>query len=343
MDTPPVRYVTTSDGYSIAYITSGSGPVLVYLPQVLQHAQLLWTGGSPYRRTFEYWSRRYQVVQYDSRGQGMSQRGVPEDHSMADYVHDLEAVIDALGVRRVILDGSAQFGHVAVQYAVEHPEQVEALILENCNVQGGGIFISSETSDLARANWDFFLSVLARTKFPGTNSEAMARYFRQAADQADFLQLLDAGRRSNIASLAPRVQAPTLLIAGDAVDYGPGDWGRLLAPLIPDAQLVTRDQSLAREGESTQLALLVESFLDDLAARKPITQPDTVPASADGLSTREIEVLRLIAKGKSNPQIAEELVLSINTVQRHVSNILAKTGLANRTEAASYATRHGLA
>jgi DNA-binding NarL/FixJ family response regulator len=65
-------------------------------------------------------------------------------------------------------------------------------------------------------------------------------------------------------------------------------------------------------------------------------------ALPDGLSVREVEVLRLVAAGKSNPQIADELVISLNTVQRHVSNILAKTGLANRTEAASYATRNGL-
>jgi DNA-binding NarL/FixJ family response regulator len=60
------------------------------------------------------------------------------------------------------------------------------------------------------------------------------------------------------------------------------------------------------------------------------------------LSIRETEVLRLIATGKSNPQIAAELVISLNTVQRHVSNILAKTGAANRTEAAGYARDRGL-
>jgi NarL family two-component system response regulator LiaR len=53
-------------------------------------------------------------------------------------------------------------------------------------------------------------------------------------------------------------------------------------------------------------------------------------------------VLRLVAAGKSNLQIADELVISLNTVQRHVSSILAKTGLANRTEAATYAHRRGL-
>jgi DNA-binding CsgD family transcriptional regulator len=66
------------------------------------------------------------------------------------------------------------------------------------------------------------------------------------------------------------------------------------------------------------------------------------PSYPDGLSEREVEVLRLVASGKSNAEIASELVISVNTVQRHVGNILTKTRLANRTQAASYAHRVGL-
>jgi class 3 adenylate cyclase len=61
-----------------------------------------------------------------------------------------------------------------------------------------------------------------------------------------------------------------------------------------------------------------------------------------GLTKRQVEVLRLIAGGRSNQEIADELVISINTVARHVSNIFNKTGVANRAEAATYASRHGL-
>jgi len=66
------------------------------------------------------------------------------------------------------------------------------------------------------------------------------------------------------------------------------------------------------------------------------------PAYPDGLSEREVEVLRLIAQGKSNQQIAGELIISLNTVLHHVTNILGKTGAANRTEAVAYAHRNGL-
>jgi DNA-binding CsgD family transcriptional regulator len=62
----------------------------------------------------------------------------------------------------------------------------------------------------------------------------------------------------------------------------------------------------------------------------------------DGLTEREAEVLRLVARGRSNPDIAEELVLSVNTVTRHVSNIFDKTTSANRVELARYAFQRGL-
>jgi DNA-binding NarL/FixJ family response regulator len=62
-----------------------------------------------------------------------------------------------------------------------------------------------------------------------------------------------------------------------------------------------------------------------------------------GLSQREVEVLRLVAAGRSNQQIADELVISLNTVRRHVSNVFDKTGVANRTEASVYARDHGIA
>jgi NarL family two-component system response regulator LiaR len=60
------------------------------------------------------------------------------------------------------------------------------------------------------------------------------------------------------------------------------------------------------------------------------------------LSEREIEVLRLIAEGRTNTEIAEQLVISEHTVKRHVSNILSKLHLADRTQAAVYAWREGV-
>ena len=70
--------------------------------------------------------------------------------------------------------------------------------------------------------------------------------------------------------------------------------------------------------------------------------PARAPAYPDGLTQREVEVLQLIAAGKTDREIADELFISVRTVGYHVGNILNKTTSSNRTEAATYAGRNGL-
>lgn len=70
--------------------------------------------------------------------------------------------------------------------------------------------------------------------------------------------------------------------------------------------------------------------------------PDIAPNPFIELSDRELEVLRLIAGGRRNSEIARELVISEKTVKNHVSNILSKLHLADRTQAAVYAWREGI-
>ena len=72
------------------------------------------------------------------------------------------------------------------------------------------------------------------------------------------------------------------------------------------------------------------------------SQPAGAPICPDGLSQREVKVLRLIAAGKTDREIAEELIISIRTFGNHISSILNKTAVANRTEAATCGARHGL-
>jgi len=116
--------------------------------------------------------------------------------------------------------------------------------------------------------------------------------------------------------------------------------------LIDRSQNGDRDRADSLLGESLMLSeklgmkplrersIALRSQLESLPAKAP-TYPD-------GLTHREVEVLLLVAAGKTDREIADALVISVRTVGRHVSNILAKTNTNNRAEAATYAATHGL-
>src|SRR5512139_2971522 len=89
-----------------------------------------------------------------------------------------------------------------------------------------------------------------------------------------------------------------------------------------------------------------EASLHPTIARKlmrELNQPPSLPPTTDPLTEREVDVLRLVAQGLSNDDIADKLVVSERTVRTHVSHILDKLHLANRTQMALYAVREGIA
>jgi DNA-binding NarL/FixJ family response regulator len=114
----------------------------------------------------------------------------------------------------------------------------------------------------------------------------------------------------------------------------PGDRERAIA-LLDEAMAAARTMGMVRLEQAA-------AALHERAQALPAVPVAPAPALPGGLSEREAEVLRLIAAGRTNREIAATLVISLNTVLRHVTHILAKTGTANRTEAARYAVRHGL-
>jgi DNA-binding CsgD family transcriptional regulator/tetratricopeptide (TPR) repeat protein len=103
-----------------------------------------------------------------------------------------------------------------------------------------------------------------------------------------------------------------------------------------------RDRAEALLGEAATLAERIG--MHGLEGRiRALGSPAPAGAFPDDLSPREMQILRLVAQGLSNRQIGGTLSISEHTAANHVRSILRKTGCANRTEAASYAHRHGLA
>jgi DNA-binding NarL/FixJ family response regulator len=78
------------------------------------------------------------------------------------------------------------------------------------------------------------------------------------------------------------------------------------------------------------------------ATARPAAQPTQPEPPPDNLTAREVEVLRLIAAGRSNGQIAKELYVSEATVKTHINHLFAKTGVRDRAQAVRYAYRTGL-
>jgi two-component system NarL family response regulator len=75
---------------------------------------------------------------------------------------------------------------------------------------------------------------------------------------------------------------------------------------------------------------------------KDTFHPSAIQNQIEELTEREIEVLRLVAQGESNPKIAESLGIAVNTVKTHLKNILSKLRLENRTQVAAFAVHHGM-
>jgi NarL family two-component system response regulator LiaR len=114
-----------------------------------------------------------------------------------------------------------------------------------------------------------------------------------------------------------------------------GALGYLLKDTSPDSLLqAIRD---VYQGESSLHPTIARKLIDELH------RPSSLPTAGEALTEREVEVLSLVAQGLSNQEIADRLVVSERTVRKHVSNILGKLHLANRTQAALYALRTGIA
>jgi NarL family two-component system response regulator LiaR len=113
-----------------------------------------------------------------------------------------------------------------------------------------------------------------------------------------------------------------------------------------DSEELVRAIHQVQRGESSLHPKIARMLLQEVTAPRQagIAEPAPRPErpTADPLTERELEVLKLVAHGKSNREIADELVVAEGTVRTHVSNILSKLHLASRTQATLFALREGL-
>lgn len=193
--------------------------------------------------------------------------------------------------------------------------------------------------DFARVNWVLAAQMLAGLFCPhgsGDEIAALSRYQQHAADAEVAAAFLELDLTSDARPFLPRLTVPALVLHRRGDRTVPIGRGRELASLLPNARFValSGDSHLPWMDDQRDLQRALAGFLRDEAP---------VPANGDSpLSSRETEVLRLVAAGLSNREIAASLVLSEHTVHRHVANILRKLSQSSRAAAAAHATRAGL-
>lgn len=250
--TQKVHFTTSFDQTRIAYARSGAGPPLVKTATFMSHLEYDWE--SPvWRHWLEELSREHTLIRYDERGNGLSDWDIT-DFSFEAWVRDLEAVVEAAGVRQFPLFAMSQGGTVAVEYTVRHPEKVSHLILYGAYARG---WLNRDLTDeqlaeekllinLMRVGWGrenpAFRQVFATQIRPSMRSEELRAFdelMRISTTAENAARLESEMHRTDIRTIAPLVRVPTLVIhtRGDAAV--PFEEGRLLASLIPNAQFVT--------------------------------------------------------------------------------------------------------
>lgn len=189
---------------------------------------------------------------------------------------------------------------------------------------------------------------------------------RVLADEPDLMVVGTARSVEEACSLA-RVERPDVVLMDYRLPDGLGtDAARMIRAERPETKIVmltgfpedsvlitaieagcsgymTKDGAVQEAISAVRAAAAGEALISPfmLARLLPRLRREQ-PRAIDALSTREIEVLRLVAQGMQNAAIADHLVLSVNTVRKHVQSILTKLGAHSKLEALATAVRHGL-
>ncbi len=341
----PVTRDAKCDGIHIAYQVIGEGPQdLIYVPSAMGHVETYWE--SPETAAFLLRLASFtRLIVLDKRGTGMSDRvvGAP---TMVERIDDVRAVMAAVGSTRAALYGSSEGGAIGALFAATYPEAVSHLILMGTGAVG---FVTPEHVE------EIILSLESRwgngdiidSGAPSVAHDPAIRAYtgllqRRSATPTSMATLLRMNANFDIRSSLSSITAPTLMIHRRGDRLYSLDVAREMAGGIPGARFVLLEGTdhIPYYEEPERILDLIEEFV---TGRAPAPSVKLTRSDECQLTARELDVLEPIATGRTNRQIANELYISPETVSHHLRHIFSKTGSANRTEAAVYAHRHGLA
>jgi pimeloyl-ACP methyl ester carboxylesterase/DNA-binding CsgD family transcriptional regulator len=334
------------DGGRVAYAIVGEGPPLVLPAFWISHVGEDWCYPS-FRRFVESLAHGRTVVRYDRPGTGLSDRDRRPETLTLDYERDLlSALVDALGFDRVALFGSSAGGPIGVAYAARCPERVERLVLYGTFAAGTSIGTPETRAamvQLVGSSWGLGSRVLADVFGPSASvseRRELAAIQRTAATAATAARLIQLMYACDVRDVLSTMAVPTLVVHREGDRAIPVRLARELVALVPGAELMLLpgDAHPPWHGDSDRLVDAIAPFL----GIRPPAAASPVSGDPDELTAREREVLRLVAEGLSDSEIAARLVVSPHTVHRHVANVRRKLGLHSRSAAAAHAARAGL-
>ncbi|WP_199424776.1 alpha/beta fold hydrolase [Actinotalea solisilvae] len=334
-------------GRSVAWAATGSGPPLVVAGWWSSHLAVDWRDAR-FRRFVTRLGEHARVVRYDRPGTGLSARDGPPPASFAEEVAVLTGLVGALGLDEVAMLGASSGAGVAAGAAAElsvRRPRVTHLVLYGGYARGTDVASDAARAamlDVVRGHWGLGSRVLADVFMPSASAAERDRFARsqrtlgtpeEAAAQLRHAYALDA--RAVLPALGA---VPTLVLHRRGDRAIPFALGEDLAARVPNARLVALagEDHLPWLGDATAVVDATVAHLEGRAAR-----PTSSPGRSDrALTPRELEVLRLVAAGLTDAEIARELVLSPHTVHRHVANVRTKLGVTSRAAAAAWAARH---
>ncbi len=340
-----VRFCTTRDGVRIAYAVSGDGPPLLMPATWLSHIEHQWDS-LVWRPWLDALSASHTLIRYDSRGCGLSDRDTPL--SFDGWMHDIEAVADAVGFAEFDVLAICWGSPIGIEYSARHPQRVRRLALFGGYAEGrlrGPRPMDAKDAklllDMTRVGWGqpnhAFCRVWGSFFQPGGT---LAHYHSWSEQQAlstspeTAARLLEIGWVTDVRDAARRLKCPALALHISRDTVVPIEVGRELACLIPDCRFMQIDgdnhMPLATEPAWPQILAAIDDFLKPTEFVSPAIG---AALPLDDLTARERDVLDAIARGLDNNEIAAALGMSEKTVRNHVTRVLDKIGAEHRYQA----------
>jgi len=339
-----VAFASGPGGAPIAWSSAGEGPPLVMVPGWLSNVSELWShpaAASALRKL----SAGHRFVWYDRLGCGQSDRSATS-LSVEDDVDQLVAVLDAAGIDRCDLIGYSFGGPGAALFASRHPDRVRHLVLYSTYARGSTLADPATFQamvDLVRSGWNLAARTMAAVFMPdGTAQDHrwFSAFQLRSTTPEVAADLLEYMYGHDVVDVLRGLRVPTTVVSAQDDRVITPDHAREIAALVPGARLVLVE-GRAHEPFIRDTGDVVEAVLAAIEGRAQ-QAPAPAPAPA-ALSPRETDVLRLLAGGASNKDIAAALGISVATVERHLTSCYRKIGVNGRAGAAVHAVANGIA